>query len=79
MKNGSCPKCNSSEVYAGTNVVSKGGSYGANSIPISFWRYAALDNYVCAQCGYVESYIADSSKLSEIKKQWPKVKPANQP
>jgi predicted nucleic-acid-binding Zn-ribbon protein len=78
MKNGICPKCNSSEVHARTNLTFKGGSYGSNSVPISFWVYAALDNYVCTRCGYVESYIADSNKLSKIKKQWTKVEPANQ-
>ena len=78
MKNGICPKCNSTEVFAGTNLVFKGGSYGANSIPISFWVYAPLDNYVCATCGYVESYVADSNKLSEIRKKWLKVESTNQ-
>jgi len=78
MKNGICPKCNSSEVYAGRNLVFKGGSYGSNSVPISFWVAAPLDNYVCASCGYVESYIADPNKLTEIRKRWPKVNPAHQ-
>ena len=57
MKNGICPKCGSSEVYAGTGLTNKAGYYGVNSVPITYWIYAALDNYVCAGCGYVESYL----------------------
>ena len=33
---------------------------------------AALDNYVCADCGYLERYIAESEKHKEIAKKWPK-------
>ncbi len=73
MRNGTCPKCGSSEVYSGANVFFKAGTYGINTIPISFWTIAALDNYVCADCGFVESYIADADKLSEIRKKWIKV------
>mgnify|MGYP000197292417 CR=1 FL=1 len=31
---------------------------------------APLDNYVCINCGYVESYIADSRKLKKIKEKF---------
>jgi len=72
MKNGTCPNCGSSEVYAGTNLARKGGSY--NTIPISFMRLVALDNYVCVDCGYLERYISDRAGLERIKKKWPKVK-----
>lgn len=73
MRDGMCPKCKSTEVYAGTNISFKGGTYGSNSIPISFLSQAALDNYVCADCGYVESYIADRAKCKEIAAKWPRV------
>jgi hypothetical protein len=33
---------------------------------------AALDNYVCTDCGYVESYISDMGKLVEISQKWDK-------
>jgi len=67
MKDGICPKCNSTEIYAGTNMAFKGG------IVISFLRYIGVDYYVCAMCGYVESYLSDLYDLSEIKKKWSKV------
>ena len=73
MLDGICPKCGSTEVYAGTNLGYKSGSNYSNTIPITFWHTAALDNYVCGQCGYVESYIAKDSDLARIREKWPLV------
>jgi predicted nucleic-acid-binding Zn-ribbon protein len=73
MLDGICPKCGSTEVYAGTDVGYKSGSSYSNTIPITFWHTAALDNYVCGQCGYVESYIAKDSDLERIRQKWPLV------
>jgi predicted nucleic-acid-binding Zn-ribbon protein len=73
MKNGQCPKCGSKEVYSGADIPLKSGPFTSNTIPISLTSMAALDNYVCVDCGLVESYIADSSKLEEIAKNWGKV------
>ncbi len=72
MKQGKCPKCGSEEVHAGVEIVPKSGPFGSNSIPISIVSIAALDNYVCTSCGYLERYIADPDKLKEIGKKWPK-------
>lgn len=74
MKEGICPKCKSDEVYAGADIILKSGPFGSNSIPISLSSIAALDNYVCTQCGYVESYILDPKKLMEISHKWIKAK-----
>jgi predicted nucleic-acid-binding Zn-ribbon protein len=78
MRNGQCPKCGSWEVYSGANVPQKQGSFNSNTIPVggNIWfgfSRAELDNYVCVNCGYVESYISDSRKLQEIAKTWPRV------
>ncbi|MEJ2588056.1 MAG: hypothetical protein P8165_10880 [Deltaproteobacteria bacterium] len=73
MKQGKCPKCSSDEVYCGSDLKLKSGPFGSNSIPISLTSIAAMDNYVCTQCGYVERYISDPSKLKEISIRWPKV------
>ena len=48
------------------------GSNWANSIPITAFIYAPLDNYVCGNCGYVESYISNPAKLSRIAEKWPR-------
>jgi len=75
MKNGICPKCGIAQVYSGANVSMKGGSYGSNSVPITGFSSAPLDNYVCANCGYVESYISNTDKLKKIKDKWEAVPP----
>ena len=73
MREGKCPKCGSDEIYAGIDVAPKSGPFASNSIPIGLFSIAALDNYVCTQCGYLESYIADSEKLEEISRKWRKI------
>lgn len=70
MKNGTCPKCDSKKIYAGNEIPLKSGPFGSNSIPVSITSMASLDNYVCIECGYVESYVAASEKLEEIEKKW---------
>jgi hypothetical protein len=76
LKQGKCTKCGSEEVYSGVDILPKSGPFGSNSIPISIVSIAALDNYVCADCGYLESYIAETEKLEEISKKWPKTSDA---
>ena len=75
MKNGQCPKCGSKEVYSGENIPLKSGPFSSNAIPVGLTSMAALDNYVCAACGLVESYIADPAKLKEVAKRWDRVEP----
>jgi predicted nucleic-acid-binding Zn-ribbon protein len=70
MKNGKCPKCGSTNVFTAGNLPLKSGPFGSNSTPISLTSLAALDNYVCADCGLVERYVADPDKLKEIAKKW---------
>ena len=73
MKTGTCPKCDSHEIFSGTRVALKKGPFGSNSIPIGLTSIAALDNFVCGECGYVESYVSDTQKLIEIARKWEKV------
>lgn len=73
MKKGKCPKCGSDDIYSNENMRLKMGPFGSNAIPISMTSMAALDNYVCTACGYVESYISDQTKLKEIYVKWPKI------
>ena len=73
MKEGKCPKCNADNVYCGVEVYPKSGPFGSNSIPISITSIAALDNYVCVECGYLERYIAEDEKLQQIADKWRKV------
>ncbi len=75
MKKGICPKCTSAEVFSGADLMLKKGPFGSNAIPIGLTSIAALDNYVCISCGYVESYISDPDKLIEIAGKWDKAGP----
>ena len=86
MHNGICPKCGSREVYTNANMPHKSNSYKANAVPIAGniifgFRFADLTNYICTRCGYVESYILDAAKLSEVAERCSKVTPnsANSP
>ena len=77
MKSGNCPKCASTEVYSGATIPLKKGPFGSNAIPVTLTSIAALDNYVCAACGYMESYIGDEEKLAEIARKWVRVESAD--
>lgn len=73
MRNGVCPKCGSNEIYM--RAENKGGE-NVNSIPLGgFWsiRYFGLDNYICVECGYVESYISSPNALQAIAGEWQRV------
>ncbi len=70
MKTGKCPKCGSEKIFSAVDMPLKGGPFGSNSIPVSLTSMAALDNYVCVDCGLVERYVADKEKLEEIARRW---------
>ena len=74
MKDGKCPKCGSDQYFGDLHIPAKTGPFGSNSIPITLISIAALNNYVCADCGYLERYVASASKLQEISRVWPRVK-----
>ena len=57
MKNGTCPKCNSSQVYFKPYALDK------VTLDSKGVEYA---NYVCAECGYFETYITDQTALRKI-------------
>ncbi|HOW44570.1 MAG TPA: hypothetical protein PK919_05300 [Candidatus Aminicenantes bacterium] len=73
MKSGTCPLCGAKEIYSGADVSGKSGMHYSNTIPVSAFCAAVLDNYVCGQCGYVQSFIAKEKHLATIKKKWPLV------
>ncbi|MDD4769376.1 MAG: hypothetical protein PHT52_06250 [Eubacteriales bacterium] len=71
MKNGICPRCHSTQVYSSSKLRAETGN--ASSIPLSFFRSIPLDNYVCTNCGYVESYVSEPEMLARIEDIWPQV------
>ena len=66
MKQGKCPKCGSVNIYSAEDLPLKSGPFGSNSIPISLTAMAALDNFVCVDCGLVESYVSEAYMLKKI-------------
>lgn len=57
MKNGTCPKCSSSNIYFKPYALDKVTLDGKGV------EYA---NYVCTDCGYFETYITDRDALAKI-------------
>lgn len=78
MKDGICPKCESGEVYMGTEVWPKRGPFSSNTIPVGFLSTTPIDNYVCVRCGYVESYVGNQASLQTIREKWTRVEPGTE-
>jgi hypothetical protein len=57
MKKGTCVKCSSSEVYVK--------EYELYVITLD-GRRVANESYVCANCGYFETYITDRDALGKM-------------
>jgi predicted nucleic-acid-binding Zn-ribbon protein len=57
MKNGICPKCNSTAVYFKEYALAEVTLDGKNT---------GYVNYVCTDCGYFETYITDREALVKI-------------
>ncbi len=79
MKNGICPKCGASEVYHGPNGwVETGWQWkDAAILPMTMMSSAALTNYVCTACGYVERYVHSVADRRTIAENWEKVASRN--
>jgi predicted nucleic-acid-binding Zn-ribbon protein len=74
MKNGQCPKCNSSNIFKKENGLLMGGKTQTLAIFIgSFTQGAACDCYICADCGYFESFIVSKDTLEQVRQAWTKV------
>jgi predicted nucleic-acid-binding Zn-ribbon protein len=71
MKNGTCPKCNSEEVYFSES------RFTTEAVSITLTTNALFANYVCLNCGFNERYISDETfrtTKDTIRKKWKKVK-----
>ena len=74
LKSGTCPRCNSKEVYTTKGQAKRGERM---TIPVSSWKSIFLDTYLCTSCGHFEEYVPDEEldvKMKEkIKESWNKV------
>jgi predicted nucleic-acid-binding Zn-ribbon protein len=57
MKNGKCPKCNSTKVYFK--------EYALDALTLDGKRVENI-SYICTDCGYVETYVTDKDALGKI-------------
>jgi hypothetical protein len=76
MKDGKCPKCNSTTVYTKRQGI-KFGSDNFFYVSISSERMSRsvqeVDHYLCNNCGYLEIYVENKEKLEAVAKDWNKV------
>lgn len=75
LKSGTCPKCNSTEVYTTKGQAKRGERM---TLPVSGWKMYFLDTYLCTDCGHFEEYIPDEEMqdkkmIEKIKSTWNKV------
>ena len=73
MRNGQCPKCNSTTIYSLPQGVY---FYAGNAFHVhtgSLSMGIAYVSFVCTTCGYFENYIADPNRLAEVASKWQKV------
>jgi hypothetical protein len=76
MKDGKCPKCNSTTVFSqrkGIDFSSQRNVYVHVASELGTRPTKEVDYYVCTTCGYFESYIEDRAKLDVIAKDWKKI------
>ena len=68
MKSGTCPKCQSPNVFK----KQKGATYeGGILVHTGIITTPSLfTSYVCTDCGYFENYIDDQGKLADVASKW---------
>jgi predicted nucleic-acid-binding Zn-ribbon protein len=67
MRDGTCPKCRSREIYQSP------ADLGMGRMPIANMRAVTMATYVCTDCGYMEYYVDDPNDLRKIVEKWHKV------
>jgi len=78
MRNGTCPKCSSQSVYAAGGGLKYGTQPALQAHIEPGFRgmrpaYQATDNiwqFVCADCGYLESYVLDDAAKDFVRQNW---------
>ena len=68
MKDGTCPKCGSKNIYAGCSPGHRG------RLVVALLSGARLEDYVCVDCGYLESYLDNPpANRDAIQRKWRRV------
>jgi hypothetical protein len=74
MKNGTCPRCNSTTVYSRPNGLGFGNTSSVFIYGDKWSKPSSTKAFVCATCGFFEVYISDTSNLAQLAQMWQKVK-----
>lgn len=73
MKTGQCPKCESLEIYTAENGIYIPKLLGTFIRTGPSNAGSTTQDYICANCGYIERFVIDNDKLKEITKTWKRV------
>ena len=73
MRSGICPKCNTPTVYHKRGGIGFGGGDGVYVYTSWATRASEADHYICTNCGFFETYVANEKKLAEVTSAWEKV------
>lgn len=75
MKTSQCPKCGSNKVHSGMDIREKE-KIALHTGEGVFGPLHKLDQYVCINCGYVETYLHGVKGLDYVAQHWPLVSQA---
>lgn len=68
MNSGTCPKCQSSNIFKKKNGINHHKGIHVYTSTMTF--PSSFVSHVCADCGYFENYIDDRAKLADIASKW---------
>jgi predicted nucleic-acid-binding Zn-ribbon protein len=74
MKSGKCPKCGSENIYV-SGLSRTTGSLILLKMGFFENKVASLIHYVCDDCQYSESYVADDESMKNIREHWTPMNP----
>jgi predicted nucleic-acid-binding Zn-ribbon protein len=84
MRSGTCPKCGGTEVHAARNGLSIGEYHRVSIRPHAAdgFRGALVSHqtndlwhYLCAACGFSETYLHDEEAMAFVRQRWVRVTP----
>lgn len=84
MRSGTCPKCSGTEVYAARNGLGLGEGAKVQVRPHLETGFRGVaprhvtDDvwvYVCAGCGFSETYVHDPAAIAFVRQRWVRVAP----
>ena len=64
MKKGKCTKCGSKDIL----VVTKRYPEPRGAIGVTLWSKVTVDDYLCGECGFRETYLHDMKDIERIRK-----------